>query len=149
MKRCVKLIGKLCVCGIVAAAPAAQAQDPIEDLRLPVEYYPDGTLKSELLADLAAVQSNGTIAAHGVVFRLFTSNAVESAVIMADDAVLDRERQTVMSEKAVSMRRDGLRIGGVGFDWSGAESILRIHRHARVTFPSEMIKKEGVVNCVL
>jgi len=144
MKRYVKRIVGTGVLGSLAMVMAALAQDPIEDLRVPMEYYPDGTLKAELFAARAEVQADSAIAASGVVFRVFTTNAIVEATIKAEEAVFHRERQTATSETAVSMQRGGVVITGEGCVWNGSEGTLRILRRARVTFPVELIKAEGV-----
>lgn len=130
----------------MAAVILAAAQEPIEDLRVPVEFYPDGTLKTELFATRASVLPDAMIAASGIVFRVFTTNALVDVTIKADDAVCSRERQAASSDKAVSLQRGGLLITGEGFDWDGTKSTLRIRRRARVSFPSEMIKAERILD---
>jgi lipopolysaccharide export system protein LptC len=132
----------------MATSLVVMAQDPIEDLRVPMEYYADGTLKSELLAARAEVLADETIAASGLVFRVFTTNALVDITIKATDALCSRQQQTATSEKAVEMQRGELRMTGEGFEWNGTNGTLRIRRQARITFPSEMIKAEGVLDHV-
>ncbi len=133
--------------GVYAAAIVALlAQEPIEDLRLPVEYYPDGTLKAELFARRATVHPNATIAASGMVFRVFSTNGAVDVTITADEAEFNREQQSGRSEKAVSIQQGDMLVTGEGFRWRGEDGTLRILRQARVSFPSEMIKMERVIN---
>ncbi len=139
-------IGILLVGMVVVGLPAARAQEPIEDLRVPMEYYEDGTLKSELFASRAAVRADGVIAAWGIVFRRFTALSVLDSVIRAEDALFNQEQQIATSRRAMSMQSGDLHIAGEGFTWNGTEGVLRIHQKARVTFPSAMINVEGVLN---
>ncbi len=145
MKRYVNGIAWVCACAGMATSLVVMAQDPIEDLRVPMEYYADGTLKSELLASRAEVLADETIAASGLVFRVFTTNALVDITIKATDALCNRQQQTATSEKAVEMQRGELRMTGEGFVWNGTNGTLRIRRQARITFPSEMIKAEGIL----
>jgi lipopolysaccharide export system protein LptC len=94
------------------------------------------------------VLADETIAASGLVFRVFTTNALVDITIKATDALCSRQQQTATSEKAVEMQRGELRMTGEGFEWNGTNGTLRIRRQARITFPSEMIKAEGVLDHV-
>jgi lipopolysaccharide export system protein LptC len=102
-------------------------------------------LKSELFAERAHVQPDATIAASGIVFRVFGTNGVVDVTIEAEDAECSREQQAGWSEKPVSLKKGDMQLTGVGFKWSGRKGTLRILRHARVTFPSEMIKTERIL----
>lgn len=141
--RCVWIYACIALMSLLPAS-LLPAQEPIEDLRVPMEYYPDGTLKSELLAERAEVLPDETIAASGIVFRVFSTNNVVDMTLKAVDALCRREQQSATSEKAVSMQRGDLTITGEGFVWNGTAGTLLIRRQARITFPTEMIKAEGV-----
>lgn len=145
MKRYVKLALWIGVGFYAAAILAVLAQEPIEGLRLPLEFDPDGTLKTELFARQATIQPDMTIAASGIVFRVFATNGAVETTITAEDAEFSRERQAGWSEKTVSMRQGDLLVTGDGFRWNGANGTLRILRQARVSFPAEMIKMERVL----
>jgi len=123
---------------------AVMALEPIQELRVPLAYYPDGTLKTELFAQRALVQPDATIVASGIVFRVFSTNGTVDMTITAEDAECQREQQAGWSEKAVSMRQGEMLLTGEGFKWNGAKGTLRILRRARVSFPSEMIRMERV-----
>lgn len=142
MKRYVKQLFGIGFCVYMVVILAVLAQDPIEDLRVPLEYYPDGTLKTEVFARQAIVKPDMTIAASGIVFRVFATNGAEDVTIRADDAECSRERQAGWSEKPVSVTQGDVELTGDGFAWNGREGTLRILRNARVSFPSEMIKME-------
>ncbi len=145
MKRYVKQACWIGVGGYAAALLAVLAQEPIEGLRVPLEYYPDGTLRTELSARRATVSPDATIAASGIVFRVFSTNGTVDVTITAEDAECSRERQAGWSETAVSMRQGDMLLTGEGFRWNGASGTLRVLRQARVSFPSEMIKMEGIL----
>ncbi len=144
MKRYVK---HACWIGAVVyavALVAVLAQEPIEELRLPLEYLPDGTLRTELFARRATVQPDMSIVASGIVFRVFATNGTVETTITAEDAEFSRERLTGKSEKAVSMQQGDLLVTGEGFRWNGANGTLLIRRRARIAFPSEIIRKERI-----
>lgn len=145
MKRYVKQACWIGVAVYAAAILAVLAQQPIEDLRVPLEYYPDGTLKAELFARQAMVQPDASIVASGVVVRVFATNGTVDITITAEDAEFNREQQVGRSEKAVSMRQGDMLLTGEGFRWNGADGTLRILRQARVSFPSEIIKAERIL----
>lgn len=145
MKRYVKQTGWLCAVVYAATVLLVAAQEPIEDLRVPVEYYPDGTLRTELFAARAEVLPDASIAASGIVFRVFSTNAAVEMTITAEAAVCSRERQSASSEKAVSAQQGDLLLTGDGFVWNGTESTLRVLRKARISFPSAMIKTERIL----
>ncbi len=148
MKQYVKLIraGMALYCVCQGWPDTGSAQEPIEDLRVPVAYYPDGTLKTELFAMRAEVLSDGSILASGIVYRVFTTQATVEMTITAETAITNHEKQTASSDSGVSMTRGTVQVTGTGFDWSGADETLRIRGDARVSFPSEMIRAEGVLN---
>lgn len=124
--------------------PGYAAQDPIQELRLPIDFYADGRLKTELFAQQADVREDGAILATGLVLKVFLNDGTLDMIIEAEDAVLDRERQVASSASTVSIRRAGIQVTGEGFDWNGAEQTLRIRDQARVTLPTAMIMSQGV-----
>ncbi|HAS81420.1 MAG TPA: LPS export ABC transporter periplasmic protein LptC [Verrucomicrobia bacterium] len=141
VKRLMALVVGLGSVGVLLFA----AQEPIEDLRVPVEYWPDGTLKAELFAAHAFVQPDQTITASGIVFRVFSTNAVQEMVITAEDAVCRPDREAVSSKTAVSVQRGDVLLTGTGFEWNGTNMTLRILQNVRVSLPSELIKPERIV----
>ncbi len=114
---------------------------PLQGLRVPVDFYPDGTLKHELLAKEARALEDGTIEAKGVAFRLFSEDGEEEVLILAEDAMVNRADLRGHSDRAVSLTRDRLLLTGDGFEWNGAGATIRILRNVRVSFPSQMFRE--------
>jgi len=145
MKRYVKrwmfIMAGVAIVGVLQG----RAQEPIEDLRVPVEYYPDGTLKSELFAAYAFVQPDQTITGSGVVFRVFSTNGVQDMVITAGDAICRPDRESVLSRTAVSVQRGDVLLTGTGCEWNGTNMTLRILQNVRVSLPSALIKPERII----
>lgn len=115
---------------------------PMQGLRVPISYYPDGTLKDELLADTARMREDGTIVATGIVFRVYATNATMELQIQAADAVVDREARKGHSERPVSLIRKDLLLTGEGFVWNGVAETIRILRKVRLTFASKMFTEQ-------
>jgi len=124
----------------VSAVVLASTQ-PLRGLRVPADYYPDGTLKHELLAREARVMEDGRIDASGVEFRLFTPEGREEVVIRTEQATVDRVRLRGHSDRAVSLARDQLLLTGEGFEWNGSGETIRILRNVRLSFPSQMFRE--------
>lgn len=114
---------------------------PLQGLRVPVDFYPDGTLKHELLARQARMADDGTIEAEGVEFRLYTDEGIEEVLIRTEDAVVDRAGATGHSERSILLERDQLVLTGDGFDWNGVGQTIRIKNNVRLTFPSQMFRE--------
>ena len=132
------------VLGTMALVVVGIAQEPMEDLRIPLEHYPTGELKTELFAERAEVPPDGSIVAFGLVLKSFTLAGDVEMEIQAEDCVCDRIAQVASSSNHVSLVRGDLRVSGDGFTWKGSEEKLKILRNARVVFPSAMVKEEGV-----
>jgi len=114
---------------------------PLQGLRVPVDFYPDGTLKHELLAKEARALEDGTIAARDLEFRLFTPEGREDVVIRAADAMVHRAGLRGHSDRPVSLMRESLLLTGEGFEWNGKAETIRILRRVRLSFPSEMFRE--------
>lgn len=114
---------------------------PLQGLRVPVDFYLDGTLKHELQAKEARVLEDGTIEAQDVIFRLFTQEGREDVTIQAAQATVDRVGLRGHSARPVSLMRERLLLTGEGFEWNGTAETIRILRRVRLTFPSEMFRE--------
>lgn len=134
--------------GMATLVAVSVAQEPMEDLRIPLEHYPTGELKTELFAERAKVPPDGSIMAFGLILRSFMPTGEVEMEIQAEDCVCDRVAQVASSSNHVSLVRGGIRIDGDGFTWSGGEEKLKILKNARVVFPTAMVQKEGVLDRV-
>ncbi len=135
-----KVCAVLLLGGAVVLSLGATMQ-PLQGLRVPVDFYPDGTLKHELLAKEALILDDGTIEAKEVAFRLFSEDGEEEVLIRAEDAMVHRENLRGNSDRAVSLTRDQLLLTGDGFEWNGAGETIRILRNVRLSFPSQMFRE--------
>jgi lipopolysaccharide export system protein LptA len=127
---------------------ACFAEEPIENLRVKLEYYPTGELKRELFAKLAEVPSNGDIVAHGLELKELAKDGSVQIKINADDCRFNQDKQTATSTNRVVLKREGMTVSGKGFDWDGNKQKIKILKNARVEFPAAIVKKEGVLKNV-
>lgn len=128
---------------LVQGSSAEEQMQPLEGLRVPVDFYPDGTLKHELIAKKAKALEDGSIDAEGIEFRLFTPQGEEEVVIRAQQAKIDRATLKGSSEKPVSLMREKLLLTGEGFEWKGKAETIRILRRVRLSFPSSMFQEKS------
>ncbi len=141
--------GVLCAMAVIGCVVAVGvAQEPMEDLRIPLEHYPTGEVKTELFAARAEVPPDGSIVAYGLVLKSFTEAGELEMEIRADDCVCDRAEQVASSSNHVSLTRGDINVSGDGFTWHGDEEQLKILKNARVVFPAAIVKQEGVLNHV-
>lgn len=138
-----------CLAATLPAARAGRAQDaavPIQNLRMPVEHYEDGTVKTQLKAGLALVPQSGTIVASNVVLELYHEDASLDAVINADDCSYNREESQAESDSNIRIERDGIVITGKGFEWQGNKERVKILSMARVVFQRNLSRTRGLLS---
>ncbi len=138
------LVKRTVVCGGLMYAVMlllGASMQPLQGLRVPIDFYPDGTLKHEIRAAEALAREDGTLEAQGVAFRLFSASGEEEVLIRAEDASVDRARSQGYSEGAVFLERDQLQLTGEGFEWNGRGETIRILRNVRMSFPSQMFRE--------
>ena len=136
------------VTGLGCVVADGIAQEPMEDLRIPLEHYPSGELKTELFASRAEIPPDGSIVAFGLVLKSFAETGELEMEIKADDCICDRVGQVASSSNHVSLTRGEIQVSGDGFSWQGGEEKLKILSNARVEFPTAMMQREGVTGNV-
>lgn len=105
---------------------------PIEGLKLPLEYYDNGKIKTELKAEYAKVPQQGDIEASNVRVAFYDENGKVDALILADECRYSRDKAVVSSESKVSFTREGIVITGTGLEWTANEQFVRILDDVRV-----------------
>jgi len=134
-----------CLAATLLTVQAGRAQDsavPVERLRLPIEHYEDGTVKTQLKAEHALVPQAGAIVASNVVVELFRPDASTDAVIHAEDCRYDREEGKVESDSKIRVERNGIVITGRGFEWYGDKERVKILSMARVVFQRDLSRTQ-------
>jgi len=127
----------------LAAVGGGVAQDevmPIENLRLPLERYEDGTLKTQVRAGVALVPPEGLIVASNVVVEMFAPDGTLDLRMEAEDCRLDRQQGAADSSSRVRVERGDVTLSGEGFVWSGEKKRVRIKSKARVAFRRDLLK---------
>lgn len=136
---------------VAAASPAVRevvAQDaamPIKNLRMPLEHYKDGTVKTQLKAAYALVPPDGLILASNVVMEMFFEDGALDSVIKAVDCRYSRDQQHVQSDSAIRIERNGIVISGKGFEWYGEEHRVEICSEARVEFRRDLSRTRDLL----
>jgi len=133
---------------LLVAIMTGVAQEPMENLRIPVEHYPSGKLKTELYAARAEVPPDGTIIAYGLVLKSFSEDGSLEIEITAEDCICDRIQQVASSSNHVSLTHGELTVNGDGFRWEGASEKFTVLRNARVVFPSAIVKEKRILSHV-
>lgn len=132
---------------LTCAGVLAQAQDgalPIENLRLPLEHYPSGIVKREIIAGVARVPPKGAIQAERVRVVSYDEAGQVDMELLADACVYDREKGTAGSVGPVRVSGHGFAIMGIGFEWDAETQLVKILSRARVEFSRDVKELKGI-----
>lgn len=124
------------------------AEEPIKNLRVRLECYPTGEVKTELFATRANVHPDGSIVAYGLILTGFTIDGKVEMKIVAKDCVFDQGKGVASSTNAVLLTRGDIKVSGRGFNWKSEDKKLEILKRAKVVFPVGIIKGKGVLDSV-
>jgi hypothetical protein len=115
------------------AAAGAATNAPMENVRVPLEHWPDGKIKTQIVAAEARMpEEGGDLQASRIRIETYFEDGRPENLVMAQDCRLGKDRQSAKSEGSVHMERDGVLITGKGFVWNGEEQSIRILRDVRV-----------------
>lgn len=114
-------------------------------LRLPLSWWENGKLKSQLKAEKATVPDEGAIFATSVTGEFFTVQGDLDTVITADDCIYDREAKLVKSDSRVRIERKDIVITGTGFEWDSAAQLVVITNNVKVIMNRAMMKKKDII----
>ena len=134
---------------LASALPASAGDDamPIKDLRLPLERYDDGKIKTQLVAGQARVPAQGDIEAKEVRVEFYKDEAVD-ALMLAEDCRYNRTEGTARSGSQVRIEREGVVITGTGFECNIKDQTVKILSDVRVVLDhpekgKDKVKKNG------
>jgi hypothetical protein len=128
-----------------AVIPLLSRSDPpapeaAQNLRVPVEHYANGQVKTQVLAERARVGEGGDLDAEGVRIEFYREDGGSDGVVLAAACRYCRADGTAASESSVSLERNGLRVSGTGFQWNAQEQTVTIRRHVRVVLPRGLLE---------
>jgi len=119
--------------GFCAAVAAGQdVMQPARGLRVPFEFYEDGSIKTQLEAGLAKVRANGDVEATDVRVEFRRPDGGAEGGVKAEDCVYLRSEGVLKSGNPVRMERDGLDISGRGLEWSISNKVVVIKSNVKV-----------------
>lgn len=127
--------GALCVAACLPSLVQGQGTGaPIRNLRIPLEHYEDGKVRTQITAGTATMGENGSVTASDVKIEMYDRAGGLESSAEAGDCFVDREKESVVSTNTVRVTQKGVSITGTGFEWHAGEQSFKIHSRARVVF---------------
>ena len=125
-------------CFIAVAAVMGQVEVMrVKGLRLPLEYYPDGSHKVVLRAESAKVSPDGNdIDGGNLRYEMLAENQTTNIVITADECRYDRKAGLAKSGGRVDIRKEGVKVTGKGFILDSNKQMVSILEDVRVEIES-------------
>ena len=108
------------------AASKAALTSPVENLTLPLDYYPNGRMKAVLHAEKAQMLDGGLIYSEGVVVDMLAEDGKPDGRLTADGCLFDRQAKQGYCEGAVHVEKGTDRIKGRGMYFSIEEQFIKI-----------------------
>ncbi|MDE0837874.1 MAG: LPS export ABC transporter periplasmic protein LptC [Kiritimatiellae bacterium] len=119
---------------LVMCCAIAGAQDfEVEDLRVPLEHFPDGTVKTEVTAKRAKVSDTGALIASGLKVEFRNPDGSVHTTLKSKVCVFDRVNKRADSDDDVELIKDGIKITGTGFVWTSDDERIKIKNNVEVT----------------
>jgi len=137
-----RVVWAACIVLLPILVPRAESQEAMTDLRVALDYYDDGQLKTELIASTARVVEEGDIDATGVVFRSVTPEGKTEMTLKVASCVCNRENQTARSDAPVSMERTDVTITGTGMRWNGDAQKVKLLSDVRVVMTKGLLSRK-------
>ena len=111
----------------------ARLKEPAENVTIPVETYPDGSVKTLVRADKAQYFfQEGLVWGEGVEVRRLGTNGVVEARIEAKSCVVDRNSRSGWAEGAAKVTQGKTVFSGRGVYFSAADSYVRVFENTSV-----------------
>ena len=118
---------------------------PVKNLRLPMEHYDSGAVKTELKAGFALVPPNGMIVASNVMMRMFFEDGSTNVLMTAESCNYDRKKQSANSEGEIKIIRDNVVITGKGFEWYSERERVKILSDAKIVLTRKDEGSQGSI----
>lgn len=116
-------------------AGASSGQDggsTVQGLRLPLEHYPDGKVRVQVIAQKANIPPAGDIQAEKVRVEVLTPTGELEELLLLNDCTCNREDKTIATQSALRMERRGVVVTGTGLTWKSGEQTVRILDNVKV-----------------
>lgn len=125
-----------------AAVTSSPDNMVVKDLRLPIEVYPDGKVKTQITAVKARMLTTGNIEAEEVKVEFFDPLGNQDGKVSTGSCFYNKEKGRIESKADVCVdKRGGLQLKGKGFDFDADEQLVRIHSAVCLTFTGTMNKR--------
>jgi hypothetical protein len=124
-------------------AQGAASALPIEELRLPLEFYESGELKSQLTAAFADVPEVGDINATAVRFEMFDPDGATNLTVLVEDCRFSRVAGLATSDTQVSLRRKDIAISAKGLEWELTNEVIRLRSDVEVVLQRTLREHGG------
>lgn len=86
----VQTVNTLLFKSTAAVIPPPTNTTTVRQLRMPVEFYPDGTIKTQITAATATFSGSNVVTATGVVISYYSSEGVTTSTVQTNTAGLNR-----------------------------------------------------------
>ena len=109
------------------------ATAPAENISVPVESFPDGSIKSQVLAKQAQIfLDTGMVWAKDVTVRMFDPAGKTEAEVKAGECVIDRNGKCAWVDGHAAARYQDTELEGDGIYFSFAEEYVKIMQNAEI-----------------
>jgi hypothetical protein len=151
-----KLWARLCVSALLPGIcctvlwsqtpPAGDAVTikPVENVKLPLDRYEDGKIKTQLIAGKAKPPIQGDWEAWDVRIEFYSHEGVVESFMTADDCRYNRESGMARSESNVRLEKSDIIITGKGFEWNAKDQIVTIMSNVKVILQGNLNLMRGV-----
>jgi LPS export ABC transporter protein LptC len=113
----------------------------MKGVRVDIEWYESGKVRSFLVADFARITAEGEIEALNPVVRFLLEDGTVETVLRAEQCRWDKEKGMARSDSRVRMERRDLVITGIGLVFNARNQVVRVLREARVESKRSLLGK--------
>jgi hypothetical protein len=137
------------LCGLISVLNArygfAQAiVEPSHDVRLPIEHFEDGSVKTLLTAELATIPPKGEIQAEKVRVEFYDEKGNIVSVMTADKCNFNRVNGMITSDTDVRLENGDDVVTGTGMECNVGERTVKILSNVKVVLgKSHVLQNKG------
>ena len=123
---------------------AAKVSEPAENVMIPVESHPDGSVKSSVFAKKAQLfLESGLVWGEGVVVRDFREDGTQVSRVDAENCVVDRNAKAGWAQGKVKAVYNGTTLEGEGVYLSFAREFVLITDKAKISSMDFDVDRRG------